>query len=69
MDISGEVAGLATSFFFALTSIVFAAAGRMVGSQVTNRIRLVFAVTYLAIINLILFGTPLPLSAEPSRWM
>ncbi len=69
MDFIGEVAGLATSFFFALTSIIFAASGRMVGSQVTNRIRLIFALTYLMVLNLILFHEPLPFSAEPSRWI
>lgn len=69
MDFIGEVAGLATSFFFALTSLIFASTGRMVGSQVTNRIRLIFALFYLAALNIILFGEPLPLSAEPSRWI
>jgi len=69
MNLVGEIAGLATSFFFALTSIIFAASGRMVGSQVTNRIRLIFALTYLIILNFILFGEPLPLSADLSRWM
>jgi drug/metabolite transporter (DMT)-like permease len=33
----GELAALATSFFFALTALIFTNAGRMVGSQVTNR--------------------------------
>jgi drug/metabolite transporter (DMT)-like permease len=69
MDFIGEIASLATSFFFALTSLIFASAGRMVGSQVTNRIRLIFALLYLAVLNIILFGEPLPLSAEPSRWI
>jgi len=69
MNLIGEIAGLATSFFFALTSIIFAASGRMVGSQVTNRIRLIFALTYLIILNFILFGKPLPLSADSSRWI
>ena len=69
MDFIGEIAGLATSFFFALTSIIFASAGRIVGSQVTNRIRLIFALAYLVILNIILFGEPLPISAESSRWI
>jgi len=69
MNLIGEIAGLATSFFFALTSIIFAASGRMVGSQVTNRIRLILALTYLVILNFILFGEPLPLSADSSRWI
>ena len=69
MDVIGEIAELATSFFFAFTSLIFVSAGRMVGSQVTNRIRLIFALTYLVILNLILFREPLPFSAETSRWM
>ena len=69
MDFIGEIAGLATSFFFALTSLIFASAGRMVGSQVTNRIRLIFALLYLAVLNIILFGEPLPFSAESARWI
>src|ERR1041385_9377722 len=69
MDIIGELAALATSFFFALTAVIFTSAGRMVGSQTTNRIRLVFALIYLVILNLLFFRTPLPLSAASSRWI
>lgn len=69
MEFIGEIAGLATSLFFSMTAIIFASAGRMVGSQVTNRTRLVFALVYLLILNAILFREPLPLSADPSRWM
>ena len=49
--------------------MIFAAAARLVGSQVTNRIRLIFALTYLIILNLILFREPLPFSADSSRWI
>ncbi|MDD2921890.1 MAG: DMT family transporter [Anaerolineales bacterium] len=69
MKFIGELAGLATSFFFAMTAIIFTMTGRMVGSQVTNRMRLLFALTYLAVLNLILFHEPLPFSAGSSRWM
>ena len=69
MNFIGEIAGLATSFFFSLTAIIFTVAGRMVGSQVTNRMRLLFALVYLVILNLILFHEPLPFSANSSRWM
>lgn len=69
MNFIGEVAALATSFFFALTSVIFSTTGRMVGSQVTNRIRLLFALTYLVILNAMLFREPLPFSAESSRWI
>jgi drug/metabolite transporter (DMT)-like permease len=69
MNFIGQIAGLATAFFFAMTALIFTKAGRMVGSQVTNRLRLVFALTYLIVLNLILFREPLPFSAHPSRWM
>lgn len=69
MNLLGEIAGLATSFFFASTAIIFTKAGRLLGSQVTNRIRLSFALFYLLILNLILFHSPLPFSAGSSRWM
>jgi drug/metabolite transporter (DMT)-like permease len=69
MDLIGELAALATSFFFAITAMIFTFTGRSVGSQVTNRTRLVFALTYLIILNVILFREPLPFSADSSRWM
>lgn len=69
MDLIGELAALATSFFFAITALIFTATGRMVGSQITNRIRLTFALIYLIILNRILFREPLPFSAESARWL
>jgi drug/metabolite transporter (DMT)-like permease len=69
MNFIGELAGLATSFFFAMTALIFTATGRMVGSQVTNRMRLTIAFVYLLILNLILFREPLPFSADSSRWI
>lgn len=69
MDFIGELAALATSFFFAVTAIIFTFTGRMVGSQVTNRVRLVFALVYLIVLNTILFQEPLPFSAGSSRWI
>jgi drug/metabolite transporter (DMT)-like permease len=69
MDFIGEIAALATSFFFALTALIFTATGRLVGSQVTNRMRLLFALGYLMILNFIIFRAPLPFSTESSRWL
>jgi drug/metabolite transporter (DMT)-like permease len=69
MNFIGEIAGLATSFCFAMTAIIFTRTGRMVGSQITNRMRLIFALTYLVILNLIFFHEPLPFSAASSRWV
>jgi drug/metabolite transporter (DMT)-like permease len=69
MDFIGEIAALATSFFFAMTALIFTTAGRMVGSHVTNRMRLLFALGYLIVLNFVLFREPLPFSAETSRWI
>jgi len=69
MEFIGEIAGLATSFFFALTAIIFTRTGHMVGSQVTNAVRLLFGLGFLVILNLILFGEPLPFSADSSHWI
>lgn len=68
MEFIGEIAALATAFFFAMTALIFTSTGRTVGSQVTNRMRLLFAFIYLVIINIILFQEPLPFSANPSNW-
>ncbi len=69
MNFIGEAAGLATSFFFAMTAIIFTKTGHMIGSQVTNRMRLLFALIYLIILNFVLFHEPFPFSADSSRWM
>lgn len=69
MKFLGEIAALATAFFFALTALIFTSTGRSVGSQVTNRMRLLFALFYLIVLNLILFRQPLPFSAGSSRWL
>jgi len=69
MNFIGEIAALSTSFFFAMTALIFTSTGRSVGSQVTNRMRLLFALIYLVILNLILFREPLPFSAGASRWL
>jgi drug/metabolite transporter (DMT)-like permease len=69
MKFLGEIAALATAFFFALTALIFTSTGRSVGSQVTNRMRLLFALAYLIVLDLIVFHEPLPFSADSSRWL
>ena len=69
MNLIGEIAALATACFFAMTALIFTSTGRSVGSQVTNRVRLIFALLYLMIINAVLFREPLPFSASASRWL
>ncbi len=68
MTYIGEIAALATAFFFAMTALIFTSTGRTVGSQVTNRMRLLFALIYLILLNIVLFHEPLPVSAGSSRW-
>src|SRR5512141_1366736 len=69
MKFIGELAALATAFFFAMTAVIFTSTGRSVGSQVTNRMRLLFALFYLHALNMILFRQPLPFSAGSSSWL
>ena len=68
MPILGQVAALATAFFWSLTAIFFSYSGRLVGSQVVNRSRLLFAMLFIIATHLILMGTLFPVDAEPYRW-
>jgi drug/metabolite transporter (DMT)-like permease len=64
----GEIAALATSFCWSLTSIQFTLAGRRIGSDVVNRVRLVLAALGLSLTHLLLHGELWPIHAEPFRW-
>lgn len=68
MNLMGEIAGLATSFFFAMTALIFTRTGQMIGSQATNRVRLLFALGYLLILNLLLYRQPLPTWIGGAQW-
>ncbi len=65
----GELAGLATSLFWALSSVFFTRGGQRVGSVNVNRIRLVLAVILIMLAHLFTQGTLLPLNASPERWL
>ena len=64
----GELAGLLTSLMYTINAAVITRAGHQVGAVIVNRVRVVFAFVYLIIINLILFGQPLPFGASADRW-
>ena len=64
----GEIAALATAVCWAATSLFYTIAGKQVGSQVVNRVRLPLAAFFLAITHLLWQGQVLPIHAEPSRW-
>jgi len=68
MLILGQIAGLATAFCWSLTAIFFSYSGRLVGSQVVNRSRLLFAMLFIIATHLVLLGTLFPVDAEPYRW-
>jgi drug/metabolite transporter (DMT)-like permease len=65
----GEIAGLLTSLFFAANAVFITRAGEQVGSIISNRTRIAFALLYLALLNLILYRQPFPFNAEPNRWL
>jgi drug/metabolite transporter (DMT)-like permease len=64
----GELAALATSILFAVTSTQFTLAGRRVGSLVLNRTRLVLAVAFNILAHLLLH-LPLPFGLPNDRWL
>ncbi len=65
----GEIAGLLTSVFFAANAVFITRAGSLVGSVIVNRTRVVFALFYLILLNLLLFRQPFPFNAASDRWM
>ncbi|MFP4323805.1 MAG: DMT family transporter [Anaerolineales bacterium] len=64
----GESAALATAIMWGFTSVFFTLAGRMVGSPVVNRTRLLLAVLMIGAVHWLMFGAPAPLDAEGYRW-
>jgi drug/metabolite transporter (DMT)-like permease len=63
----GEIAALSVSIAWAGTSTLFTLAGRNVGSVVTNRVRLIFAVLFLSLTHWVVHAEPIPLNVEPTR--
>jgi drug/metabolite transporter (DMT)-like permease len=65
----GEIAGLLTSLFFAANAVFITQAGERVGSIIVNRTRVVFALIYLVLLNLLLYRQPFPFNAGADHWM
>jgi drug/metabolite transporter (DMT)-like permease len=65
----GEIAALATSVLWSFTSIQFTLAGRRIGSEAVNRLRLLLAVALLSLIHLALYGRLWPGDATIDRWV
>lgn len=68
MSHAGELAALGTSLGFTLGPTFFSLAGRRVGSQVVNRIRLLGAAPLLVLLHFALTGAPLP-AFDATRWL
>jgi drug/metabolite transporter (DMT)-like permease len=68
MPFLGETAALITSFCWAMSAVGFSNATRVFGSQVTNRLRVVLALIALILINVLLYGKPIPYDAGLERW-
>jgi drug/metabolite transporter (DMT)-like permease len=65
----GEIAALLTAACWAVSSIFFTTTSREVGAVTVNRVRLIFTVILVLIAHTLLTGHPLPLDAEPFRWL
>ena len=63
----GEFAALATAVCWSLTAVFFSYSGRLIGSDVVNRSRLIFAFLFLSITHLIIEGVLFPWHIEPFR--
>jgi drug/metabolite transporter (DMT)-like permease len=64
----GELAAIITSITFAVNSTLFTVAGRVVGSAVVNRVRLVAACLFLTMAHWIFLGSLWPVGAGWDRW-
>lgn len=64
----GEISALLTSFFWAGSSIFFTLAGKVYGSLIVNRVRLVMALLLLMATNWYLYATPIPWNAGWGPW-
>lgn len=64
----GEIAALVTALCWAFSSLFFSHASGSIGSTNLNRIRLVLAVIFISLTNLVLTGQLIPLQATPTSW-
>ncbi len=64
----GELAAVGTAVMWSLTAVFFSYSGRIIGSDVVNRSRLIFAFLFLTITHWFLEGSLFPLHVEGFRW-
>ena len=68
MNLTGEFAALATAFCWSITATSFEVAGKKVGSQPLNLIRLLIGSIFLMIFTYITRGLAFPLDASFETW-
>lgn len=64
----GELAAIGTAVCWSFTAVFFSYSGRIIGSDVVNRSRLIFALIFLAVIHWFTQGSLYPQNVEPFRW-
>jgi drug/metabolite transporter (DMT)-like permease len=64
----GEFAAIGTAICWSLTAVFFSYSGRIIGSDVVNRSRLIFALLFLAVMHWFLEGSLFPQDVAPYRW-
>jgi len=69
MSYLGELAGLLTSIAWSGTSVLFTKATQQVGSIIVNRVRVLLALAFLMLLNLVFYGYLLPIDAGAERWL
>jgi drug/metabolite transporter (DMT)-like permease len=69
MPYLGEIASLLTAVCWSTNAVLFAKAGRRVGSSTVNVIRLGMALLFMFLLHLLLVGTLFPVSAGPVRFV
>jgi drug/metabolite transporter (DMT)-like permease len=69
LNIIGELAALLTSIVWSGTSIIFTKTTQWVGSIIVNRVRVILALLFLMILNLVFYGYLLPFDAGVDRWL
>ena len=65
----GELAALATAFFWTVTALSFEAAGKRVGTLSLNLIRLLMGLAFLTLFLTLTRGAPVPLDASAHNWV
>lgn len=64
----GQIAAVGTAVAFSFGSTMFTMAGRLVGSPLVNRMRLLIALPMVMLLHFAFTGDLLPLDAEGYRW-